>query len=91
MKGRETGSAMSHTHAIDCPGTISHTLRCHPGYYLVTLLLIIGALRRRPQGARSPLVEERLVHLRELCAERGPGIARIRGLGGDPSSATALL
>ncbi len=91
MKGRETGSAMSHTHAFDCPGTISHTMRCHPGNHPGTLLLIIDTLRRRSQGARSPLVEERLVHLRELRAERRPGIARIRSLGGDPSPATALL
>jgi cation:H+ antiporter len=31
---------------------------------LIALLLIIGALRHRPQGTGSPLVEERPVHLR---------------------------
>src|SRR5262245_40148420 len=86
MKGRETGSAMSHTHAIDCPGTISHALGSRPAALDGPAAPSCGI-----EAARSTLAEKRPIHLRELRAERRPGIARIRHLSGQRPFAAALL
>jgi hypothetical protein len=47
---------------LEPPWSVSYILWPLAG--LIALLLIIGTLRHRPQGAGSPLVEDRPVHLR---------------------------